>query len=159
MFCSPSLSCLFWNFGASRWKIEAPPTLLLSPGASIRENTVKAILPNSVGGNNEKHWIPSFDFCDVADLDLSRPYITNPFIDLRYHTIKVAISSGLPLSTEGVHQQVVSVSLTWFMQITCSFAVMYGSLGWPSDNFFRFSFFIFRLSLFVFDILSFAFRF
>ena len=35
-----SLSCLFWNLEILLEKIEAPLTLVLIPGASIRENMV-----------------------------------------------------------------------------------------------------------------------
>ena len=35
-----SLSCLLWNSVHLLEKIEAPLTLVLGPGASIRENTV-----------------------------------------------------------------------------------------------------------------------
>ncbi len=35
-----SLPCLFWNLVHLLEKIEAPLTLVLGPGASIRENTV-----------------------------------------------------------------------------------------------------------------------
>ncbi len=39
-----SLSCLYWNLEHLLEKIEAPLTLILSPGASIRENTVYSLL-------------------------------------------------------------------------------------------------------------------